>query len=119
MTARALFESGREAEAEQLLAARGSATDPDGWLLVERARFALARDELDAVESLLALPAGSVPPVVHPERPETWLFLARARARGAFPPAAGGPRARAGGVGAPQPPGAPIRWVRLQACPCC
>ena len=89
LTARALFESGREAEAEELLVTRGSATDSDGWLLVERARFALVRDELEQVEALVAAPAGSVPPVVHPERPETWLFLARARARGGDLDAAG------------------------------
>ena len=82
LTARALFEAGREAEAEALLGARGSAADPAGWLLVERARSALARDELERVEELLAAPEGSEAPVVHPERSESWLLLARARARG-------------------------------------
>lgn len=79
--ARALFQAGREQDAEALLAgARPNAATAD-WIPLERAWIALQRDELDAARALLAAPAGGASPLRYPDRPSAWLMLARVQAR--------------------------------------
>jgi len=79
--ARALFQAGREAEAEALL--EGARANPEtvAWIELEHAWIALQRDELDEARALLTDPAGGATPLRHPELPTAWILLARVQSR--------------------------------------
>ena len=81
LVARALYDAGREDEALELLDAAPVPKTARVPLELERARFALLRDDLDRARGLLQAPTGSAAPVRHPEQPEAWLLLARVFAR--------------------------------------
>lgn len=81
LVARALFDAGREDEALALLDDAPVAKTERVPLELERARFAIARDELERARSLLQAPQGSPTPVRYPELPDAWLLLARVFAR--------------------------------------
>jgi len=84
LAARALAATGREEQALELLGRADPTPASAGFVEVERARIALARDELARVrELLLVTPASGppAPPVRRPAIPDAWLLAGQALAR--------------------------------------
>ncbi|QDU66680.1 tetratricopeptide repeat protein [Engelhardtia mirabilis] len=79
--ARALFQAGRESEADALLVRARVSPDTIGWVDLERAWIALQRDQLDEARALLIDQSGGTTPLRHPELPAAWILLARVQAR--------------------------------------
>lgn len=79
--ARALFQAGLEAEADQLLAGAKPSEGTAPIVALERAWIAIQRDELDTARGILLDPAGGATPLRYPDYPTAWLMLARVLAR--------------------------------------
>jgi tetratricopeptide (TPR) repeat protein len=79
--ARALFLSGAEERAADLLAAAPVPDVDRAWIVLEQARIALLRDDLEQARRLLQTAAGESEPVRFARLAEPWLLLARVYAR--------------------------------------
>jgi tetratricopeptide (TPR) repeat protein len=96
LVARALFESGEEPAAAELLALTGSGVKDAGWIELERARQCLERDELELALGLLVYgkpqpaPIEGTPPPHRRELPESYFLIGSALARAGRAPQAVG-----------------------------
>jgi tetratricopeptide (TPR) repeat protein len=81
VVARALFDAGRVAQAEELLAGARPAAGDEAWIELARARLALERDELERAIELASVPDSAPPRARLDGRAEAWLLLGRALVR--------------------------------------